>query len=352
MGRPKKIVIKKVSEKVEKIIKERKEKKEDKTKFFSTGCTLLDLCLGGGFPAGKMINIVGDRSSGKTLLGIEAVANLVYREKGEFVYDDAERGFTFDTEKMYRKKLYDETFPMSQTIEQFETNIETAIKKKKSDFMIYILDSWDSLDSEVELKRDLKKKKQKEAGKEVTGSFGMTKQKDTGTILRRLMPLLAENNVCLIIISQVRENIGVMFGEKFKRSGGKAIDFYESQEIWLSECDKKEKKERKVGITIKVKVKKNKVGLPFRECFISMLFDYGIDNVSTNLDFLFDLRDKKGKFESKKIKWDDTDYTPAGLLKHIEENNLEQELIKRVKQKWYDIEEEASSKNRKERVWK
>ncbi len=225
-------------------------------------------------------------------------------------------------------------------------------KLKDDEELIYIIDSLDAISSDAEIERSDKLYKAKDNGKTLdTGSYNMSKQKQFGITLRLLAKKIKNKKCTIIIISQVRYNIGVMFGEKYSVSGGKALEFYSSIRLYLAECEKKEKKDRIVGITIKAKTKKNKVGLPFREGFIDILFDYGTDNIMSNICYLYDLRDKRGKLKSKtvKIEWQEKEYSIRGLIKHIEENNLEKELKSKVIEKWYNIEKEISSSNRKKK---
>lgn len=328
---------KKITEQI--IDKNKKEKKMEIEKFISSGSTLLDLALGGGFPAGKIINIVGDKSTGKTLLAIETIAKN--RKKIKWFYDDSEAGFSFDTRNMYGFDM-NVSNNCSFTIEDFEKNISKQLKElKENKTLVYVLDCFDSLTSEAEIKRH-----EKESEK---GSYKVEKTKILSEFFRLTRQKIKNKNCILIIISQVRMNIGIMFGEKYTRTGGKALDHYSSQIIWLAETEKHKRKDRVTGVTVKVKVKKNKVGLPFRECFVDILFDYGIDDISSNLCFLYDLKTPTGKMKSKeKIEWiDGNKYSLRKLIKHIEENNLEEDLKKEVIKKWDDIENSVSSKERK-----
>jgi len=95
-------------------------------------------------------------------------------------------------------------------------------------------------------------------------------------------------------VSQLRDKIGVTFGETKTRSGGKALDFYASQIMWLAEIAKIKRKigdvERVVGVDVKARVKKNKVGLPFRECEYPILFGYGVDDLLAMVSWLYDVK--------------------------------------------------------------
>ncbi len=343
---------KKITDNIIETIKEPIRQNTNKT--INSGATLLNMVLGGGYGIGKIINIVGDKSSGKTLLAIEfiAAAKKLLKNKLKIFYDDCESGFSFDEQELYGFKIIEENQKNSETIEEMKFNLEKKLDEIKPDeFLIYIVDSLDGLSSEAEKERAEEEKKAREKGKILNkGTYGMEKQKYLSTLFRLLSHKIKDKNCILIIISQVRANIGVMFGEKFTRTGGKALDFYASQIIWLSEAEKMKKKDQVIGIRIKAKCKKNKIAKPFRECFIDILFDFGLDNITSNINYIYELLTPLGKFSAKKIKWNDIEYTSVGLVKYIEDNNLESELENKVIEKWNDIEDSISSKERK-RKW-
>jgi recombination protein RecA len=362
--------MKKSDEVIQDAINESKKRKEKTIiDFFSSGCKILDLNLGGGFAKGRMINIVGDKSTGKTLLTVEClVCNKIKNKDLKIIYDDAEAGFNFDTKAIYGIEIYKEDYPHSSTIEDFDLNFQREIKKvKENQEAIYVLDSFDAIGSLDEAeKRDLNRKLRLKGQKE-KGDYGMSKQKKSGDFFKDFIKEMRNKNVSLFIISQVRENIGVMFGEKYKRSGGKALDFYASQIIWLAVCEKIIKNDIVVGVRLKVQVKKNKVGYPFTECFIDVLFDYGIDNITSNVYYLFDLLDEQGKLKKvKKQKKEDEENeeekkedkksklefnnekfsSVEELVFYIEQNNLKELLEKQVEEKFFKIRDSISTKNR------
>lgn len=263
-----------------------------------SGCTLLDRVLGGGYPIGRMVNIVGDRSSGKTLLAIEALANfqMQYPESkdGQW-YNEAEAAFdegyaqslglnTDDIKFVCSEKDPTETFvdDANHTVEGLCEHLEKVLQYHQKHNIkrgIYIVDSMDAFSDRSELKREID-----------GATYGANKPKKIGEMFRRLVRRLEAANILLLIISQVRENIGVTFGEKYTRSGGKALDFYASQILWLAEIGKVKKTiqgiERPVAVNVRARCKKNKVGLPFRECDYSVEFGYGIDDLTSNVEFL------------------------------------------------------------------
>ena len=108
-----------------------------------------------------------------------------------------------------------------------------------------------------------------------------------------------------MIISQVRENVEPMSFEKYVRTGGKAMDFYAHTVLWLAMVNKVKAKGIVVGATIKAKTTKSKTPRPFREIYFDLKFDYGVDDIVTNLDYLFDFRTDKGELvkEQKHHGW-------------------------------------------------
>lgn len=337
----------------------------------STGADLIDLVIGGGFPFG-IINIIGDSSSGKSFLSGEFIAKCYNYFKGEFdwFYDDCEKGYRFNSQKLYGIDILKSGFlnqnRRSNTIEDFERNLNFVLEKKdpKKPF-VYVLDSFDSLTTDEEIKyrkKKLKLKVKEEDDEEdasqkedkTAGSYNLAKQKEGHALFRTKVRALEEGFFILIVVSQVKEKIGVTFGNKYYRTGGKALDFYPNIIFYLAEAEKYKKKNRSVGICIKVKGQKTRNDKPFRECFIDVLFDYGIDNISSNLKFLYDLKVDKGQ-DKKNINrimldWNGVEYLFTDLIKFIEENNAEDELKEKVINKWDEIETEISSDNRK-RKW-
>lgn len=317
----------------------------------SSGADLLDLVAGGGYPWGKMINIVGDKSTGKTLLGSEliACAHKRYGKELEWCYDDAEAGYSFNSQQLYGIDIVAPDEECSDTLEDFQLNLRKRLEKlKPGKRLIYILDSFDSLTSDDELEQYEKKMKAYEKGKKPeSGSYGTSKSKGMSLYFRVIKRLLKDKNCLLIIVSQVRENIGVMFGAKYVRVGGKWLDFYAAQIFWLAEVEKHKKGDRHTGITIKVRNTKNKIGKPFRECFVELLFDYGIDNILTNLYFLYSLKTDTGKntanVEKEIVYWNDKEYQLRKLIRHIEQNNLEDELREKIAARWAELEDRAST---------
>lgn len=282
-----------------------------------TGSLLLDLVVGGGeglgFPYGRMINIVGDKSSGKTFLANEIVAAAHYqlKDKLKINYDDTETGYTFNTEKLYGVDIMGDLSEglESETVEKLNGNIQLFLDRvKPANHGIYVVDALDGLSDDEKEKMAEKLKKAAESDKKVTeGSY------NTGTashlskqFFRTLTRKLDRKKVLLTIISQVREKLNAgMFEKKVYRAGGKAMDFYAHTCLWLYTLHKIKKNGRVIGVVVKAATEKSKTPRPFRECVFTLYFDYGIDDIGSCLDFLYDLRgdDFKLKGAANNIEW-------------------------------------------------
>ena len=121
-------------------------------------------------------------------------------------------------------------------------------------------------------------------------SYGTERAKKLNEAVRKVNGNISSAGITLIIISQTRFKIGVVFGSPKTRSGGAALDFYASQIVWLSERGKIKKTirgvERPIGKNIVVRVQKNKAGLAHRDCDLPLMFGYGIDDLTANAEFL------------------------------------------------------------------
>lgn len=254
-------------------------------KFVSTGCEVLNSVLGGGYVLGRVVNLVGDKSTGKTLLAIESCANFATAyPDGIIRYAEAEAAFDQGYAAALGMPIDRVQFAEDiDTVEDFFEDMEKFLKELNGRPAVYILDSLDALSDRAEQARKIDE-----------GSYGGNKPKKLGEMFRRLVQQIEEANILLIVISQIRDKIGITFGETKTRSGGRALDFYASQIVWLSEVEKMKRTiegvERVTGIKVKANCKKNKIGLPFRTCTFPLLFGYGIDDLTANVEWLIEVK--------------------------------------------------------------
>lgn len=316
--------------------------------FIRSGSAVMDCALGGGWVLGRIANIVGDRSAGKTLLAIEACANFNHAyPNGKIRYAESESAF----DEKYAEALgmpieavdFGHDVEM-RTVEDWYKDIVNFLDAREKDKApgLYILDSFDALSDDAEMGREIDK-----------GSFGAGKAKKSGELFRKLVERIESLNVLLIVVSQIRDKLNVTFGETKTRSGGRALDFYCSHIVWLAEIGKIKKTiggvDRVIGVNVKVNVKKNKVGLPFRTCEYPIIFGYGIDDLTAGVEWLLEV----GREELLK---EHLSMSKAGYKVRIanlrdkggeDVREVRTTLTDLVKQEWQKIEQSFLPKSRK-----
>jgi len=355
------------TEDVKKKLTKKKKKKKVLTKadYLSSGSTMLNLACTDFpdrcFAKGKFYLIVGDSSSGKTFLSLTCLAELMKNKNFKdyrIIYDNSEDGALMDIDKFFGSKAATKLEPPggtrrnpkhSDSIEDFYYNVDDAIKNEKP--FIYILDSMDSLTSESETSKFQEHKKAHRKGKTAIGSYGDGKAKKNSEGIRQLIAPLRNTGSILIIITQTRDNIGFGF-EKKTRSGGRALRFYACLEIWSSIAGKITKtvkgKKRQLGILCKCQIKKNRLTGKDRTVVFPIYHSFGIDDIGACIDYLVSegywKKDKAGiitagDFELKGKQ--------AKIIKEIEEQGLEKDLIELVGDLWKEIEDACVVKRKK-----
>lgn len=310
-----------------------------------SGSTLLNLACSddyqGAYSIGKVINIIGDSSSGKSFLALSCLAEcsmIKPFDEYDLYYDDAEDALEFDIKKLFGEKLSNRLIlsSNSDTIEDFYGNIIKVIKKDKP--FIYILDSLDSVSSVDEQKRA----EVYGSGKIPDGSYKMDKPKLVSEILRVITRDIKQKEALVAIVSQTRDNIG--FGAMFKpkvRSGGTALKFYCCHEMWLAIRSPMKEKNREIGVVTQAKVTKNKLtGKKNRTVNFPINYFYGIDDITSCVNFLVEEKyweKNKSKIIAKEF---DIEATEKKLVAEIEEKNLENDLRLIVADVWKNIENE------------
>lgn len=336
--------------------------------FLSSGSTMFNLALTDhpdcGYQKGKMVNLIGGTTSGKTLLAMTAFAEANLNPEFDdylFIHDDAEFGNEFNLSDLFGKETeariqfpkYDKDGDPnpSDTVQELHYNLKDYLEGDKP--FIYILDSLDSLDSEEDESQLEAERKAHKEGKEVSGSYGTGKPKRTGHILRDVTKHLKKTNSILIIISQIRENIGYGFA-KYRRAGGKALEFYSTQEIWVQVAETFKFKNRVIGADSLINVTKNRITGKKRQISLPMKYEFGIDNPLSCINFLINEKYWTKSKGSSKFSAPDFNFEGEGnqttiqnLIKHIEDNEMEGRLKQITAVKWKSIEESLLSGRKK-----
>ena len=248
-----------------------------------SGALSLDLALGGGYPKGRIVEIYGPESSGKTTLTLHAVAE-VQKLGGTAAFIDAEHAL----DPAYAKRLGVDTANLlvsqPDSGEQALEIVETLVRSNAVDLIV--LDSVAALVPQAEIDGDM--------GDSLPG----LQARLMSQALRKLTGIINRSNTTVIFINQIRMKIGVMFGNPETTTGGNALKFYASQRLDIRRIGQIKVGDDVIGNRVRVKVVKNKIAPPFRQTEFDIMFNEGISATGDLLDLAVahDIVDKSGAF--------------------------------------------------------
>ena len=248
-----------------------------------SGTLSLDLALGGGYPKGRIIEIYGPESSGKTTLALHAVAEL-QKQGGTAAFIDAEHAL--DPQYAARLGVNTNDLLVSQPDngEQALEIVETLVRSNAVD--IIVLDSVAALVPQAEIDGDM--------GDSLPG----LQARLMSQALRKLTGIINKSKAPVIFINQIRMKIGVMFVTPETTTGGNALKFYASQRLDIRRIGQIKQGEDVIGNRVRVKVVKNKIAPPFRQAEFDIMYNEGISTTGDVLDLavVHDIVQKSGAF--------------------------------------------------------
>ena len=248
-----------------------------------SGSLSLDLALGGGYPKGRIIEIYGPESSGKTTLALHAIAEI-QKTGGQAAFIDAEHALDPSYAKRIGVDVDNLLISQPDNGEQALEICETLVRSNAVDLIV--VDSVAALVPQAEIDGDM-------------GDAQMGLQaRLMSQAMRMLTAIISKSKATVIFINQIRMKIGVMFGNPETTTGGNALKFYASVRIDIRRIGQIKDGENIIGNRTKIKVVKNKIAAPFRSAEFDIMYNEGVSKVGDVLDLAvqYGVFDKAGAF--------------------------------------------------------
>ena len=283
----------------------------DIKEFISTGSTMLDLAISnrpdGGIAVGRITELNGLESSGKSLIGAHILAET-QKKGGVAVYIDTETAVSTEFLEAIGLDVESMLYLHLETVEDIFSAIEEIVAKvRESDkerLVTILVDSLAAATTKVELEAEFDK-----------DGWATSKAIILSKAMRKITQMIGRQKIALVFTNQLRQKLGVMYGDPWTTSGGKALPFHASTRIRLKNIGQiKDKKNNTIGMKMKAQVIKNRLGPPMRHADFELYFETGIDNEGSWLQMMkahklvkqggawYTMNDHKGKeikFQSK-----------------------------------------------------
>jgi protein RecA len=340
----------KLSEQVKRKVSNQEKESEydgDFGTIISTGSTLLDLSIsggrvrGGGLPGGILVEIFGPSGSGKTVL-LSEIAGGVKRQGGEIMFHDPEARLNPQFAKLFGLDISESTYSNPDTIPEVFKAVRAWEPEEDAKIHGVFADSLAALSTATEMDN-------------VDGDkMGMRRAKEFSEELRKTCRILKQKNYLMVCSNQIRQNMDAgPYGQKYISPGGEAIGFYSSLRLRMLKPEKiKEKRTyagkevtRIVGVEVQVEVFKSSIWKPYHTAPLTILFDYGIDDIRQNLQF------SKEYSKSSVYTFENTPLSKSlnESVRMIEDGKLEQRLRNEVIELWEHIELEFKTERKPKR---
>ena len=309
------------------------ENKHMKVDVVSSGVLSLDIALGvGGYPKGRIIEIYGPESSGKTTFALQAIAEHQKRG-GRAAFIDAEHAL----DPVYAEKLgvnIDELLLSQPDTGEQALEICDALVKSEA-ISIIVIDSVAALVPQAEIDG------------EMGDSHVGLQARLMSQALRKLNGTINKTNTTVIFINQLREKVGVMFGNPETTTGGRALKFYSSIRLEIRRSEQLKMGDGVVGNKTSIKVVKNKVAPPFKSCVVDIMYGEGVSREGEIIDLAADagIIDKTGAWYS--YNGEKLGQGKENVKLSLKENHELRDEIEQAVRKFYDIDYETDSSNKK-----